>query len=1240
MANDLIMKTGVDDRILPYLDSLNKSVNSVSKSVNNLDKMSKIISGVVIGQVTWSSWNKITTAIDDSVESLMDYQKASVQAASIMRAQTNQVTALGNTYREVSSRTESSAGELAKASTELAKAGLNAEQVLRILGPAADAATTSMSDIVTVATTGADVMRAFSKETEELPRIMAQLAEANNMSSIGFDDLSVSMKYLNSTAQVTKVSLEEVLAMVAYMGNQGVKGSTAGTTLAKSMTALLRPDAKIQKVFDEQGIKANDGYLKRVEALEKSKQQGALDLVTMLKQFDERAVKSIFTMTRPGQGSILAQYVKDLSDPNLQTKNAETAAKMRKAWEDQFKITGQQFDNLFNSLADKGELDRFVKAVNEPLQRFISDMATFMEQHPAEVTAMLQSTADGIKTMAEAMGMLAKVLLEISRLAPVIVPTMTAIYGTKMLTGMATGIHKGTAAFRGFDDKGRNIVEMAEAMDVAKASKSQVSSKKFTEYSNVNFVRNGQMTREKVATGFDVAGYRAEVEARKAVVEATKAEAIAKAKVQVGMSGLVTAIGPLNIAIIAVTASVAAFNMAMELWMARSDNKVDYAAGKGPDGKHFETAKNFESMAVTFKGAAGGVPDDTEGALTGFYRKALMDAIRASEMSSKGPRYENLRKQAFDDLGESQKQLEGALLETLHYGDKTKALTTATLQGLRNVAMSKSSTSEISTMRGLARGEGDLSTFLASKNLAPGSRDYYNQLGKVEPYNWKHWMGVANEKPAPLVDVPATSKDTPSVDWSKYAEVIPKQDTYKYSSKAGDSLGKYEERVRELHQLQSDMSGTSDQNFLAEQIRQLQVIVPVMDQYYKALDDIKKMNEDEITIRAKFNDEMAQGVALQEAWERVSETNDQGDPEGKKKELAQLTAEIERQRRVVLGLNEQLKTLQGLRSSTKSIADQTAPFVTKGSDIISDSQNKADAAARASNYHSSPFSRNHFFEVDPTTAEGVSPQARADAMNKAWSSVIAKGRAEVRELNGKKQAGNIGGGAEDVQTIQAPLNAMLQEQLSAWSEYYSAIDSLAQESYQKQLALLEQQSAESSKITSLNVNQKYVSELYYERKKKELNDKAEAEHKDMLRRKQQMDIMSAISNIALGITSIWADSTNGNTWMKAAQTASLAAVGGVQIATISAQKFAGGGWPDGPGGRTQDLIPISVSPGERVVSTTEVAAAGGKDALDAMLQYGGAKGSGGDNFYIDNFIGNEEWVRGLSNSIDRIKRVA
>lgn len=83
--------------------------------------------------------------------------------------------------------------------------------------------------------------------------------------------------------------------------------------------------------------------------------------------------------------------------------------------------------------------------------------------------------------------------------------------------------------------------------------------------------------------------------------------------------------------------------------------------------------------------------------------------------------------------------------------------------------------------------------------------------------------------------------------------------------------------------------------------------------------------------------------------------------------------------------------------------------------------------------------------------------------------------------------------------------------------------------------------------------------------------------------------------------------------------------GAAQVATISAQKFADGGWTPDYGTSRSDSIPAMLSKNERVVSAQETARAGGKAAIDAAISGGGR---GGVTLMVNgSIIAHKDWIR-------------
>jgi TP901 family phage tail tape measure protein len=161
---------------------------------------------------------------------------------------------------QIGKDTTFSATEAAQAIEELSKAGISTTDVLN---GAADA-TVSLAaatgvDMPTAATIASNAMNQFQLSAQQMPHIVDILAGAANSSAIDIRDLGESMKYVGPVAHGLGVSIEDTSTALALLGNQGIKGSQAGTSLRSILTNLTPTTKKATGAFKELGLITKDG---------------------------------------------------------------------------------------------------------------------------------------------------------------------------------------------------------------------------------------------------------------------------------------------------------------------------------------------------------------------------------------------------------------------------------------------------------------------------------------------------------------------------------------------------------------------------------------------------------------------------------------------------------------------------------------------------------------------------------------------------------------------------------------------------------------------------------------------------------------------------------------------------------------------------------------------------------------------------------------------------------------------
>ena len=187
-----------------------------------------------------------------------EFQLSAIQAVS--GATADEMDLISAAALRIGKDTSFSASEAAQAMEELVKAGISTEDVLNGAADATVAlAAAGGVDLPTAATIAANAMNQFNLTAEDMVGITDSIAGAANASAIDVNDLGMSMGQVGAVANLLGLSFDDTALAIAAMGNAGIKGSDAGTSL-KTMLMNLQPttDAAAQ-AMRELGLITEDG---------------------------------------------------------------------------------------------------------------------------------------------------------------------------------------------------------------------------------------------------------------------------------------------------------------------------------------------------------------------------------------------------------------------------------------------------------------------------------------------------------------------------------------------------------------------------------------------------------------------------------------------------------------------------------------------------------------------------------------------------------------------------------------------------------------------------------------------------------------------------------------------------------------------------------------------------------------------------------------------------------------------
>jgi TP901 family phage tail tape measure protein len=152
------------------------------------------------------------------------------------------------------------AKQVAEGFVEIGKAGLSAKEILAGVGDAAVfLAAAGELDMAAATTILVETMQQFQLEGKDAIGIANLLAGAANASTAEVGDLAYSLKYAGPVAAEFGISLEDTAAMLGIFANNGIKGSTAGTSFRSILLGLAAQTPKATKVLKDLGIVTADG---------------------------------------------------------------------------------------------------------------------------------------------------------------------------------------------------------------------------------------------------------------------------------------------------------------------------------------------------------------------------------------------------------------------------------------------------------------------------------------------------------------------------------------------------------------------------------------------------------------------------------------------------------------------------------------------------------------------------------------------------------------------------------------------------------------------------------------------------------------------------------------------------------------------------------------------------------------------------------------------------------------------
>ncbi len=333
--------------------------------------------GLAIGAgaaVGVAAFGALAGGIGAAASSAIEFEKTMSGVKAVSGASQETMSQLSGLALQLGKDTSFSASEAATGLEELVKAGVS---VGDIMGGAAraslDLAAAGGVNVKDAAEIAANALNVFSMKGSDMAHVADLIAGAANASAIDVNDFKFSLAASGAVAATVGFDFDDLAQAIAVMGQAGIKGSDAGTSL-KTMMLNLQPVTDKQKsLFKDLGITLEDGSNAFFDATGKVKSmaevaqvlQDALGgmteeqrLATLEVIFGSDAIRAGAVLTKAGaagfnemaaaMGNVSAQSVAETRLDNLWG----SLEKLKGTLETGAIILGSKFTPLLKDLAD------------------------------------------------------------------------------------------------------------------------------------------------------------------------------------------------------------------------------------------------------------------------------------------------------------------------------------------------------------------------------------------------------------------------------------------------------------------------------------------------------------------------------------------------------------------------------------------------------------------------------------------------------------------------------------------------------------------------------------------------------------------------------------------------------------------------------------------------------------------------------------------------------------------------
>lgn len=392
------MSTIKETRVTTYFDAdatpFKEEVRQIEKTLDGVSDTAKqsggvfgkfgqdVATGIGVGfgvstvSMVSNAIGLIKDGIATMVETGIEYEATMSKVQAITNSTGAEMQQMSELAMELGAKTSKSATESAEAITYMGMAGWNTQEILSGLPGVINLSIASGEDLARTSDIVTDNLTAFGMSAEDASYYADVLSYSASNANVTVDSLGESLKYVAPVATGAGVAMEETVAMVSLLGDAGIKGSQAGTTLRSVILNLTGANEKATAKLKELGVAIHDksGKMRSMTDIigDLSKKlvdaNGNVDTTTANLLVGKTAISGFTALLQAG-GDRLGSFTDALET------STGTADRMASTMQNNVKGALEELGGAFESIGLK-----IYEKIDTPLKDVINGFTNFIEK--------------------------------------------------------------------------------------------------------------------------------------------------------------------------------------------------------------------------------------------------------------------------------------------------------------------------------------------------------------------------------------------------------------------------------------------------------------------------------------------------------------------------------------------------------------------------------------------------------------------------------------------------------------------------------------------------------------------------------------------------------------------------------------------------------------------------------------------------------------------------------------------